>query len=364
MYVYSFGPSFERGSAASASPPTYDERLHTMECIHYDDIYSNLFQSGKYKTTFKKREKVLAYKRIKTYTETSPWCTYGLVHCNTLAPSLLTNDDLRKFPHTYGHKNLMFNFTQSAEMSEAEKVITHLITRLENVLPSQDVDMLCIEMEAVVMKNSTSESSDVDQLHHHLRNLCINIMKKISDLKSLRPISVDKEIQKNAWFGDDLRKLLQEKGFTVKTTFTHNDFSVFGKSKPDICFYRTSAGILQAGICIPEDATVKGAAVEFKVSTRSEEKQYAQTMANMIRMGNDLVIDELKRGSLVKRIKIFGMLVTYESGLCIPFIYRSDLNLFVTNFKIGQEMNFAKFLSFIIHGPLQATAEPVMNSCE
>ena len=77
----------------------------------------------------------------------------------------------------------MFKFTQSAEVSEAEKV-----TRLEKVVPSQEVDVLCIEMEAVVMKNSTIKSSDVDQLHYHLHDLHINIMKKISDLKSLRPI--------------------------------------------------------------------------------------------------------------------------------------------------------------------------------
>lgn len=114
----------------------------------------------------------------------------------------------------------MFNFIRSAEVSEAEKVIARLLTQLESVLPSQDVDLLCIEMEAVVMESSTSESSDVNQLHHQLHNLRINIMKKISDLKSLRPISVDKEIQKNTWFGDDLRRFLQEKGFTVKTTYS------------------------------------------------------------------------------------------------------------------------------------------------
>ena len=79
----------------------------------------------------------------------------------------------------------MFNFIQS-EVSEA---VTRLLTRF---LSSQGVDVLCLEMEAVVMKSSASKCCDMDQ--HH--NLCVNIMKKISDLKALRPISVDKDIQK------------------------------------------------------------------------------------------------------------------------------------------------------------------------
>ena len=54
---------------------------------------------------------------------------------------------------------------------------------------------------------------------------------------------------------------------------------MFGKSKPDICFYRTSTGVLQVAICIPQDVTIRGAGVEFKVRTISVQIQVPEEIS-------------------------------------------------------------------------------------
>lgn len=79
-------------------------------------------------------------------------------------------------------------------------------------------------------------------------------------------LDVKKEVQRNNWLVEFLEKELHSVGLHTTTEFRNNKFSIFGKSRPDLAFYKESTSWIKAGIIMQEDQlALCGAAVEFKM---------------------------------------------------------------------------------------------------
>ena len=60
----------------------------------------------------------------------------------------------------------------------------------------------------------------------------------LQELKEIRKLKVDKEIQINDWFLTSLEYELDQLNFKTSREFHHNNFSLFGKSRPDFTFFK------------------------------------------------------------------------------------------------------------------------------
>lgn len=173
--------------------------------------------------------------------------------------------------------------------------------------------------------------------------------------------TIQKEVEITQLCYQNIHKDLTALGFVVKTTIGHNDFCLFGKSLPDLYFYKDFRGnIVRAGLLkrIWSDDTVDedlykeyglvGGVVEFKTQPDLK-KFYPQIFADMVRLGCLLTYNALVRGRIIDVVQIFGLLVIHGKDLGILTKYHVDFVEDESILYIGEETNAKMAFISIIH---------------
>ena len=129
-----------------------------------------------------------------------------------------------------------------------------------------------------------------------------------------------------------LDEQLYRLGFKTTREFGHNEFSIFGKSRPDFAFCKKQQDILKVGILIQppselQEIKMYSGALEFKLDIRCEPKRiYPQAFADMVRVAHDILIDALKVGKVVDDVVVYALLVGYDKQDCIPLKYKASFH--------------------------------------
>ena len=101
---------------------------------------------------------------------------------------------------------------------------------------------------------------------------------------------------------------LDQLNFKTNREFHHNNFSLFGKSRPDFAFFKKDGNWIKAGVIIQPareltEVNMCGAALEFKLDiAHNPQRVYPQAFADMVRVANDLIIDVLSVGKVVDEV--------------------------------------------------------------
>ena len=67
----------------------------------------------------------------------------------------------------------------------------------------------------------------------------LQFMRWLNEIRGIKKFSVEKEIQLNDWFTDCMEEELCHLQFQTRRQFSHNNFSIFGKSRPEFAFIKT-----------------------------------------------------------------------------------------------------------------------------
>ena len=124
----------------------------------------------------------------------------------------------------------------------------------------------------------------------------------------------------NEIFCSTVKGALTNLGFTVSKTLPG---SQFGKSQPDLCFYKCKNGSsLKAGFvkyfsCDKEEAVENEVLASFKISTELG-KFYPQMCTNMVRIGSLLAQETLPRDQIIDRIDAYGLLIVHGENKGMP----------------------------------------------
>ena len=264
----------------------------------------------------------LCFRRVHQCSEEAPWCTYVLEHESTVAASSLGHEDLKTFEYQFVRNQTLL---AGYELLEGDKRrMEGLCERVEkrmrvysHVVPYREVQDRCRELQKKIMSDHRStdlyemldpqahptegmkeviELQREQHLKHREQMLMLHREQMLVLLQSFEVLEVRKEVQRNDWLIEYLGGELKDLGFMTTTEFSANKFSIFGKSRPDMAFYKTGESFIKVGIILDtvsdEEVNLFGAAVEFKMDISQDEKQYLpQAFADMNRVSNDILID-------------------------------------------------------------------------
>ena len=276
----------------------------------------------------------------------APYCIYLMKHYETVQASGLTDDDEKKFPHTFVSNSMLFkNFCQGmdaeiADLSEKLKesvfvtkvVQADAVLEIVNNLQDQFSELCLTVLDKVKDDPGMLQSSVLEQLKV-VNNHC-------SKVRSLKQLITDKELQLNKWTNEILEQQLSTLGFISAV-----EFPLFGKSRPDFAFYKHIDSQRLGGVYVQSDV-ICGGALEFKVDSSS--LKLAQVFANMVRVANDILVHALKRGKLIENIVIYGLAVFHKNKQCLPMRYTCDLKKNCILFEVGELCNFFNTFSRVV----------------
>lgn len=165
-------------------------------------------------------------------------------------------------------------------------------------------------------------------------------------------LHVKKEVQRNDWFIDYLKGELHSLGFHTTQEFSHNKYSIFGKSRSDFAFFKQSDSWIKAGIIMQEELmniNLNGAAIEFKMNiSQGFDNVLPQAFADMVRVSNNLLIDALRSGKIVDSITVYGLLVSYNKDYTFPLKYFVDFTNNSYKMEVGKRGFFHKAFSVVV----------------
>jgi len=172
-------------------------------------------------------------------------------------------------------------------------------------------------------------------------------------------VIINYELPHNQRFFERLCEAGEKIGFVVSKTLPQDIMTVYGKSRPDVSIYRDEgrfiSGKAVTGAILSEQSysVISGGAIELKnyeVHHKNiESPEVAQAVANMIKLAGFLCLKALKKGVIVEKITIFGLLVSHKSRYCIPLKYTSMCNSDVTTVMVGDEILLPKALDNLFH---------------
>ena len=67
----------------------------------------------------------------------------------------------------------------------------------------------------------------------------------------------------------------------------------------------------------------------------------------MVRVGNDMLCDTLKRGKIANEIVVYGFVASHKHERCLPMKYTVDFSNNCNLIEVGEEAEFYKLFSFI-----------------
>jgi len=159
-------------------------------------------------------------------------------------------------------------------------------------------------------------------------------------MRSIKKISVNREIQKNDWFINLLQENLHSHGYTTSFEFNFKKFCIFGKSRPDFSFYKQKGQRIKIGMVTQSademcGVQIDAASIECKLKGSDKDSNLLQVLADMVRVANNLMVDALKVGKVVDSILVYGLLVAYDKQSCIPLKYCVDFQTNTSDIQVG-----------------------------
>ena len=321
------------------------------------------------------RPKVLCYERVHEYTDEAPWCTYILHHQSTVAASSMGSEDQERFSFQYVTNKSLFtgcnvNPEAMKKVAEMEAKTDEASKLVENVVSYSTVVELCGKLEDdVLMMNrvkynlcnkveSIMDKPDKKSAAWEVIQECLSeqngaFIRWLQEVRSIKKMPVNREIQKNDWFIGYLQENLRLHGYQTTTEFHHNKYSIFGKSSPDFCFHKIGESWIKLGVVTqPTEemcgVKVDGAAIEFKIHDDDDGvRRLLQAFANMIRASHDLMFDGLKVGKMIDSVVVYGLLVGYDIKKCTPMKYVIDFVKNLSKMEVGESDDFCRVFSYI-----------------
>jgi len=250
-------------------------------------------------------------------------------------------------------------FTDYATKLEAKKTeATYLQKKLCfcQVVPKGYIDEELSSFQNKVTQQLISPVASIsggsDQVVRDLQNSIQMFLSKIAT----KPIlEVQEERQMNKYC---LHPIFRDYGYKMSTNFPENKCSLFGSSKPDIMFFKTTEKeeVVAAVVGLPkqsesvevEEHYHKAEAIEYKRTSTT--KHACQCFADMIRVANDTVIESLQNGILVKSITVHGLLVSHDDlENSAPMKYYCNFNeKCAPIIQVGMDGNFVDLLLYCI----------------
>lgn len=178
------------------------------------------------------------------------------------------------------------------------------------------------------------------------------MMQEIMDIS----FSLEYELPLNKRFVTQFTKIIERRGFVVSDTLPQSSVTIFGKSQPDLVFYKANEGYEKGtrimGATISSDISweVCGATMEFKrspVHLKTKSQPLAQSCANMVRLAGFLMEKSLVKGHIVEEVTIFGLLVSHSNPYCVPLQYNAKVNQNTIIMK-GDEILFEDAFRFVL----------------
>ena len=292
------------------------------------------------------------YEMVHNYTEMFPHCIYLLRHEVTeeaSAKSVSAKFVLSGKPiwHLCVNKELFrFDVHIPDRYQELYDVVTS-VTKSTKFIPFDTVLAGYEKMFNVVKMNMGQENI--------ASVILLELGKQWEKLDQVA-FEIDEELLLNQLFCSKVKGALTNLGFTVSKTLPGSQFCIFGKSQPDLCFYKCkNASSLKAEFVKDfydkEEAVeneVAGSVIKFKISTEPEEF-YPEMCANMVRIGSLLAQDALSRGQIINTIDIYGLLIVHGEKKGIPTKYYVNFKKNTCKFYIGELMDISVAMVHIAH---------------
>ena len=222
------------------------------------------------------------------------------------------------------YKSLFNNFLSTESFVQAQLV--HDVQQHSSWIANEQ-DAILAQMKKKVV------SGDVTAVDLMMEMLAFPSIRTVSEKLALvltHTTKPEKEVELNQLQYQIIKNDLSNLGFLVKTSIDQNDFCMFGKSLPDLYFYKDHSGnIVKAGllkkICSnefeelgDEEICTVGGVVEFKIGS-DVKKFYPQMFADMVRLGCYLTYNALVCGNIIDSIQIFDSrykLRNFDEILC------------------------------------------------
>lgn len=328
----------------------------------------------------------LKYEQVHKYTETAPWCTYMLLHPDTVAASSLTSEDGHRFMHTnVTNKQLFSGCVITPETEEqrrkVEKKIHDTLKLVNtNLVPCSVIEEECEKLEHDLLnrvanqemylkimdqrddtEKDTEKETEMEEIIKHTVQKCLLeqshiFMNWLHRMKKLGTLTVDKEVQKNDWFVANIEEFLMGEGFRITKVYSHNKYCIFGRSRPDCIFTRLADNCvttIKVGILMQTSeelfVDISGGSVEFKLTMGEDfTSNLPQAIANMIRAACNIAADALKVGKIINNLVVYGLLVSYDRAHSIPIKYQVNYQENDTRICVGENEPFSRMFPFIL----------------
>ena len=172
-------------------------------------------------------------------------------------------------------------------------------------------------------------------------------------------MQITKEPQQNQFYLNYIQEELVALGFVIKPNIKQSVFSLFGKSLPDLYFYKESGkSVVGAGLLTkysnkdPDKEEngygVAGAVTQFKSHSTDMEKHYPQVFSDLVRVGTFIACNAIIRGTVIDKVVVLGLLANHETETAILMKYHVDFTTDESILFIGDEINFVSgFLAVV-----------------
>ena len=355
VYHYTFGAyqAFRRKYTAHKGNQT-----DTILSIDKKDLDRPIQESISIWTTEERFEYKLVYK-CESY---QPHCVYVMTHSKTEAASRFQSD----------------RFSKALENNICKSVCNDRLIPLSDVLPEYNELAIafeeCLEIYSSVIPTSLlsgvrkqlrmatcefesrmAQQMDPEGLRAmltscHLQNL--KLLEELANIECNYQIDITKEVQKNEICYKRTKAALNKLDIISKENIEHCEFSIFGKSLVDLYFYKDSGGIVKSAVikmledcddgAQGEDYGIVCGLAEFKVQKGIFKAHYAQIFADMSRVGSMLAVSALKRGKIIDKIVVYGLLLDYKNTMGLVIKYCVNFNTDESVFFVGEEVNAVK----------------------
>lgn len=270
-----------------------------------------------------------------------PYCIYAMVHENTEAASKAKIDQF-KWPsgeNSWEHvlttkilKNVKTPWPTrydplAVKFQEAIKLYSLVVPKallidIEKVLEAQ--------IPLIDKIDVAKGANEVKSIQLTLMQENQKLQRKLVDINEKYSKEVKKENQRNEFCYDHLQDILRQFGYVSKPSIDHCNIRTYGKSLLDLYFYKQGGAVVSSAVIKKFDndldvdhsnnAGVVGGVAEFKI-TGNLKTYYAQTFADMVRVGVLLAHDALMRGAIIDKLIVFGLLINYDTGWAIVMKY-------------------------------------------
>ena len=309
--------------------------------------------------------KSFLYERVHQCRDNAPWCAYVLIHESTVAASSLASDDDKKFHFVRcSYQELFPKVTTDAEMVKARELTKKLEQHIDSKTVLQcafvhdkvtefegQINVIMDDLRTKLLQLTTTNDSDKKDYAIQVQDDAIKAMReKCSshsiEIRKIPPLMVQREVQLNEW---TLARFTEEmKGLNfIQMDFPRNRFSIFGRSRPDVAFVKLEQVMREVRAAVLwDEETITGTTEEFKLE--AHESNYAQAFANMVRVGNDVLVNTLRHGKLVDVVIIYGLLVSYDKKICTPMKLTLDFKKNSGLILVGNRQPFCETFSNIV----------------